>query len=120
MKAVIVIIVLVVAVLGFSFIYEPGPGKLDAFAQCLTDSKTIFYGAFWCPNCIEQKAMFGRSVTKIPYLECSTRDGRAQIQECNDAGIDAYPTWEFPGGERVTGTLPLETLAEKSGCELAN
>jgi len=94
------------------------PGELDAFAQCLGDEGLTFYGAFWCPACQDQKKLFGRSEKELPYVECSTPDGRAMIQECQDLGIEAYPTWEFTGGERETGVLSLSTLAERSGCEL--
>jgi hypothetical protein len=35
-----------------------GEGKYDLFAQCLKDKDAKFYGAFWCPHCQNQKAMF--------------------------------------------------------------
>src|SRR3989344_7482831 len=74
------------------------PGQLDGFAQCLADKEVIFYGAFWCPHCQTQKALFGRSVKLLPYVECSTPDGNDQLQICKDEGIESYPTWEFPDG----------------------
>ena len=49
-----------------------GPGKYDAFAQCLKDKGAVFYGAFWCPNCQEQKKLFDSSIKLLPYVECST------------------------------------------------
>ncbi len=94
------------------------PGELDAFAQCLTERDITYYGAFWCPNCQNQNKMFGRSKDHLNYVECSTPDGNRQTQQCIDAGITAYPTWEFPGGERTEGTLELAEIAERSGCEL--
>ncbi|MDP2704998.1 MAG: hypothetical protein U1D31_00550 [Patescibacteria group bacterium] len=113
---------LAVAVIGaglFFLITTPDkPGELDAFTACLKDKEAIFYGAFWCPNCANQKAMFGRSMKKLPYIECSTPDGNSQLQACKDKGITAYPTWDFADGERVTGTIPLDYLSEKTGCEL--
>jgi hypothetical protein len=45
-------------------------------------------------------------------------DGKGQIEECREAGIKAYPTWEFADGERVTGELQLAVLAEKTQCVL--
>jgi len=94
------------------------PGALDEFAQCLVDEGATFFGAFWCPHCADQKKMFGNSVDLLPYKECSTPDGQGQTAECNDAGITGYPTWEFADGERLNGVVELETLAEKTGCEL--
>ncbi|OHB10912.1 MAG: hypothetical protein A3G05_02115 [Candidatus Zambryskibacteria bacterium RIFCSPLOWO2_12_FULL_45_14] len=95
------------------------PGKLDAFAQCLNDSGAKYYGAFWCPNCKNQEAMFGRSARLLPRIECSTPDGRGQLLICQDAGITGYPTWDFPDGRRETGVLPLERLAEATACQLS-
>lgn len=93
-------------------------GNYDEFAQCIADSGATFYGAFWCPHCLEQKELFGASQKNLPYVECSTPDRRGQLQVCIDAGIQSYPTWEFADGERQTGVVSLEMLAEKTSCEL--
>ena len=90
----------------------------DEFAQCLTDSGAKFYGAFWCPHCNDQKALFGSAVKHLPYIECSSPDGEQQLQKCIDANITGYPTWEFATGERQTGLVPLEELALKTNCSL--
>lgn len=94
------------------------PGKLDSFAQCLKDKGAVFYGAFWCTHCQNQKAMFGKSVTLLPYVECSTPDGKGQFPICKEKNIEGYPTWIFADGSRLTGEVALETLAEKTGCTL--
>lgn len=93
------------------------PGDNDALAQCIADSGATFYGAFWCPHCQSQKQAFGKSQRLLPYVECSTPDGQGQLQVCTDATVQSYPTWEFADGERMSGELPLTTLAEKTGCE---
>ncbi|MEX2052302.1 MAG: hypothetical protein WD991_01225 [Candidatus Paceibacterota bacterium] len=93
-------------------------GKYDSFAQCLRDEGAVFYGAFWCPHCQSQKKLFGSSQKLLPYVECSTADGNSQTQVCIDKGIASYPTWEFADGTRLTGEIPLETLAEKTGCAI--
>jgi thiol-disulfide isomerase/thioredoxin len=99
-----------------------GPGKLDQFAQCLKDKGATFYGAFWCPHCKAQKAMFGSSAKLLPYVECSTPDGNSQTQICIDKKIESYPTWELADGTRLpteSGSgVSLKTLAEKTGCVL--
>lgn len=94
------------------------PGKLDAFAQCLKQRGAVFYGAFWCSHCQNQKALFGDSAQYIPYTECSTADGRGQLAVCQEKQIESYPTWVFPDGTKLTGEIPLNQLAQKSGCEL--
>lgn len=95
-----------------------GPGKLDLFAQCLTEKGATFYGAFWCSHCKSQKALFGSSVKLIPYVECSLPDGSGQTKICIDKKVDSYPTWEFSDGTRMTGEVALDKLAEKTSCEL--
>jgi len=94
------------------------PDKLDGFATCLKDKGATFYGAFWCPHCQNQKALFGRSERLLPYVECSTPDGQSSTQICIDRGVKSYPTWEFKDGSRLTGEIPLEDLASKTGCVL--
>src|SRR3989338_4618104 len=84
-----------------------GPGKLDGFAMCLKDKGAIFYGAYWCPHCIAQKKLFGSSAKLLPYVECSTADGRGQLQACKDKNIASYPTWDLADDTR----LPNENTA---------
>lgn len=96
-----------------------GPGKYDAFAQCLKDKGAEFYGAFWCPHCQKQKALFGSSKKYLPYIECSTPDGRGQTAACTEKGIKTYPTWVFPDMSSTTGETSLAVLSEKTGCPLS-
>ncbi|OHA71359.1 MAG: hypothetical protein A3F15_02975 [Candidatus Wildermuthbacteria bacterium RIFCSPHIGHO2_12_FULL_40_12] len=94
------------------------PGELDEFAICLKDKGAVFYGAFWCSHCQNQKKFFGNSARLLPYVECSTPDGRGQLQVCRGKNIEGYPTWEFADGNRESGEIPLTLLAEKTGCSL--
>lgn len=94
------------------------PGVLDGFAQCIADKGAKFYGAFWCPHCQKQKALFGGSAKLLPYVECSLPDGKTRTQVCIDQGIESYPTWILSDDSRLTGAIELEVLAEKTGCEL--
>jgi len=116
--------IVAVAILAAAFVLftdttQPVPaGKYDSFASCIKDSGTTFYGAFWCPHCQAQKAMFGTAAKNLPYVECSTPDGNAQLQVCKDADVSSYPTWQFPDGSREVGEVPLAKLAEKTGCAL--
>ena len=95
-----------------------GPSKYDDFAKCLKDKGAVFYGAFWCPHCQNQKKMFGSSEKFLPYVECSTPDGRSQLPVCNEKQITGYPTWKFADGSRESGEVPLETLSKKTDCPL--
>lgn len=91
-------------------------GTLEVFANCIRESGATFYGAFWCPHCQEQKKEFGDAKDLLPYVECSTPDGRGQTKVCEDAQITGYPTWVFGDGGRESGALPFDLLAEKTGC----
>jgi len=117
---IIVVIVALAAIFGARFFLKEdnSPGQYDAFAQCLKDKGAIFYGAFWCPHCQNQKAMFGKSVQFLPYVECSTPDGNGQTQECKEKEIKGYPTWQYPDGSRESGEIPLSRLSEKTACPL--
>ena len=92
--------------------------KYDAFATCLKDKGAVFYGAYWCTHCKNQKKLFGSSAKLLPYVECSTLDAKGQTQACIDKKIPSYPTWEFTDGSRLSGEIPLSQLAEKTSCEL--
>ena len=125
-KSTYIVIVLVIAIgltFGLSLLnkgtIDTGPGEYDELAQCLADKGVIFYGAFWCPHCAEQKKLFGASAKLLPYVECSTPDAMGQLQVCKDKKIESYPTWVFPDGSRTGGLTP-EELASKSDCPLSN
>jgi hypothetical protein len=93
-------------------------GKLDAFAECLTNKGVKFYGAFWCPRCQAQKALFDSSEKLLPYIECSTPDAQGRTTVCDEKKIEGYPTWEFPDGTREVGEITLAHLSEKTSCPL--
>jgi hypothetical protein len=108
----------IVLVLAFSYLGAQGRTDLEPFAQCLKDKGAVFYGAFWCPHCHNQKAMFGTAAGMLPYVECSAPSGRVQLEVCKEKGVTGYPTWVFADGSRLEGEVKLETLAEKTGCQL--
>ncbi len=118
-----VIAVVILLLVGFSLAIFPslssGGGEYKEFAQCLTDNGVKMYGAFWCPHCNNQKAMFGSSWKHINYVECSNPD-RSQTPECSNAGITGYPTWEFGDGSRQSGEMTVSQLSQKSGCSISS
>lgn len=110
-----IIIGIIIIIGGALIINAKTPGKYDDFAQCINDSGAKFYGAYWCPHCQTQKSLFGKSVKKLPYVECALSQDK-QTQICIDQKIESYPTWEFSDGSRVTGELTFAELAEKTSC----
>jgi hypothetical protein len=76
-----------------------------------------FYGAWWCPACSKQKALFGQeAAAELPYIECDKQPGDRDM--CMAADIKAFPTWELKGKERLVGVQSLEELKLWSGYKL--
>jgi thiol-disulfide isomerase/thioredoxin len=76
--------------------YKAAPSKYDGLANYLTQSGVKMYGAFWCPHCQAEKKAFGKSESKLPYVECSEQDETTQTPICIQEKIVSYPTWDFP------------------------
>ncbi len=109
------------ALSGFGYFYyvdAKKPGTYDTFADCITSSGAKFYGAFWCPHCQKQKADFGKSAEKLPYIECSTPNGKDMLPVCTEAEIKSFPTWVFSDGSRLSGEQTFQTLSEKTFCPM--
>ncbi len=107
---------LVVLILSGMVWYATRPGQYDTFANCIKDSGAKFYGAWWCPHCSDQKALFGKSAKHLPYIECSNAD-KSQNALCDEAKITNYPTWEFKSGVRAN-LQSLTELAAMTSCPL--
>lgn len=69
----------------------------------------VFYGAWWCPACFQQKNLFGKEAgNSLPYVECDKSDeGR---QRCQAASVRAFPTWDLKGKPRLEGVQSLDEL----------
>lgn len=113
-----VAILVVISLIVFAVKQQSAPAEHDAFAQCLTDHGVKMFGAWWCPHCQKQKALFGKSFEKINYIECSSPGSQEMNQTCKDAKIEGYPTWEFKDKTRVSGEQTLEDLGKKAECTL--
>jgi len=107
--------------LHFSGLFDPaaGPEKpyLKELAIHLRNSGAHFYGAYWCPACQEQKALFEASAERLPYVEC-TPNGRNGLRNfaCIKNDIKEFPTWIIDGS-RHTGVVSVAGLARVSGFE---
>lgn len=110
--------VVVIALIAIGIKISTQPGIYDTFAKCLTEKGAKFYGAFWCPHCQKQKALFGKSEKYVPYVECSTPNGQGMLPICQEHKIEGFPTWVFTDGSRLTGETSLQSLATKTACDL--
>lgn len=89
--------------------------RLVALAQHLDRTGAKYYGAFWCPNCQQQKDLFGPAQAHLPYVECNPRGRSGGVAlECVNNDIIAYPTWIIRG-QRYTEVLSTDELAQRSG-----
>ena len=88
--------------------------QLTALADHLRESGAVFYGAYWCSHCQNQKAMFGAAASRLPYMECDPRGSDSQPAACQAAGVKAFPTWVI-GGQKLEGELSVSELARRSG-----
>ena len=81
----------------------------EALSAHLRAKGAVFYGAWWCPACFQQKNLFGKKGgNSLPYVECDkTDDGRSR---CKAAQIQAFPTWDLAGKERLEGVQTIEEL----------
>ncbi|MDD5171757.1 MAG: hypothetical protein PHF60_01855 [Candidatus ainarchaeum sp.] len=117
--ALIVAIAAIVLIFAF-FMMNPAPkptGDYTAFAKCLTENGAKMYGSELCTHCEDQKESFGDSWQYVTYVECHAPMG-GQNQACIDAGITAYPTWEFKDKTRHVGFMEFQELSQASGCPL--
>lgn len=92
---------------------EPATPYQQALAGHLARTHAVMYGAYWCPHCQEQKAMFGAAAAALPYVECDPKGAGARPALCERAGVKVFPTWVID--DRVyEGTRSLEELARLS------
>ncbi len=93
----------------------PEDPQLRALAIHMADTGVKFYGAYWCPRCREQKALFESSAKRLPYVECSSGGrGSPLTAPCASNDIKSYPTWII-GDKRLTGLQKPRELASASG-----
>lgn len=117
---VVLVVVLGGAIGGLWYMDQQAAPKREAYtnlAQCLSERGVVFYGAFWCPACAQQKTVFGSAAKQLPYIECSLPD-RSQNELCTEAEIANYPVWGFEDDYRCGGVTSPEVLAHLSGCDL--
>lgn len=87
---------------------------LVRFAKELEAAGVQFFGAAWCPACTEQKELFADGGQFLPFIEVTNPD-RTLNSVGQSEGIEQFPTWEFPGGNREVGVLDLATLSTLGG-----
>ena len=115
---VLVVVALAAVWAGYDYSSYRNAHKLDSFAKCTSSKGARMYGAWWCPHCAEQKQKFGEAFQYVNYVECSPEGQHTMNETCKQAGIQHFPTWQFPDGSRKEGAQPLSELSERTGCKL--
>jgi len=115
----VAIVVLLGAWAAYDYYSYRNVSTLDDFAKCVSSKGTRMYGAWWCPHCADQKESFGLAFQYVTYTECGI-EGQAHSlnDQCRNAGIKNFPTWQFADGHREEGVLSLTDLSSKTGCKL--
>jgi len=81
----------VVANASFEFketVGNEAPITNESFSRCITKSGWKFYGLKGCSWCEKQKLLFGKTFSRINFVDC----GESR-ETCQGLGIDGYPTW---------------------------
>lgn len=117
--AVVAVLIVGALHLHYSGVFDASAGpenpQLKSLAIHLEKTGVKFYGAYWCPRCQEQKALFESSAKRLPYVECSSGGrGSALTPPCVKNNIRSYPTWII-GEKRMTGLVKPRELASASG-----
>jgi glutaredoxin len=108
--AAIIIIIIVIAVAGFSATGFFVSDNQNSFAKCLSEKGAVMYGTDWCGYCKKQKELFGSSFSDIVFIDCDYNKA-----DCDYAGVTGYPTWRI-NGVNYPGLQSLEKLANLTGC----
>jgi len=107
-----IFLIILIGLVYWVFSSYNAPGKYDNLAKCMTEKGMVMYGTDWCPHCINQKALFGKSFKLITYKNC---DYNKVVCDLNN--VTGYPTWISPE-KRFEGEQTIEALASATGCEI--
>lgn len=85
-----------------------------ALVDHLNQQGAKLYTTYWCPYCSRQQALFGSAVTKLQVIECDPKGDNARPEQCAQAQVSSYPTWQV-NGQLYRGLRSREELALMSG-----
>ena len=107
------VLILVGVVLCLVFLLWPSSAATKgSLGACLSSKKVIMYGVDTCPNCINQKNIFGKDFKNVNYVNCDFHE-----DECHEKGISVYPVWSMDNRVLI-GTQSLSALADFASCSL--
>jgi glutaredoxin len=89
------------------------PATLALVAH-LNQQEAKLYTTYWCPYCQRQQLLFGSAVANLKVVECDPNGENARPEECSQAQVSSYPTWQI-NGKLYRGLRSREDLALISG-----
>jgi hypothetical protein len=88
-----------------------GDSYVSDLAKTLTSKGAILYCLNQSSDCNDQKTLFGDAAKELDYVECSSSDPNANLDECVGQNIQVYPTWVYQG-KLYVGIQSLSSLAK--------
>jgi thiol-disulfide isomerase/thioredoxin len=103
------------AIQGKEIVVTTSSGESEiALAKRLKRIHAKMYGAYWCPHCQAQLAMFGKEASQLlGLIECAPDGKDAKTALCQREKIEGFPTWVI-NNQRYSGTQSLKALADAS------
>jgi len=87
----------------------------EEFIACLKDAGVVVYGSEWCPACSALvESLGGYEMAEPIYVECTVEEERCD--EEMEGGL--VPEIQIEGKLFKTGVIPVQLLADETGCEL--
>lgn len=109
------ILMLFAVLLALILIFWPSSASTkNSLGSCLSLKKVVMYGVDTCPNCINQKNIFGKDFKNVNYVNCDFHE-----DECHKKGISVYPVWSMDNRVLI-GTQSLSALADFASCPLSS
>jgi hypothetical protein len=106
-RAITIVLILLVLILGFVIIARPHPDTSEELAKCIGSNSTL-YVQKGCHACEYQEKMFGDNYQYLNVVDCWE-----QQEEC--LGIKGTPTWII-NNEEYLGARSIEQLKELTKC----
>lgn len=87
----------------------------EEFIACLKDAGVVIYGSEWCGFCAQLvDSLGGKELVEPIYVECTVEEARCS-EEMEGGGV---PEIQIEGKLFKTGVIPVQLLADETGCEL--
>lgn len=111
-KIYLALVVIVLLAISGIFVYKSlsKENPEEKLMSCIA-SKAVLYGSKYCPHCQDQKKILGNYLTLFQSVDCLDNP-----KQCDEAGVDRYPTWKI-NGKLYIGVKSINELKQLTSCE---